>query len=197
MFRNQQTCVRSRQHSFSTREWVLPGRGKYSNPKMAFLVARRRSDWRERAAGERTARLGAAMVEMAIVLSVFLLLVLGTMDLGIATYRYNTLSQAARQGVRQAVVHGSLAPPAMPAWGPATYNGTAGDGSPYAQAVSPMLAGFNLNAVTIKVEWPDGGNAIQQRVCFTVTTIYYPIVTSFFPNSSYTMRAVSTMPVAH
>lgn len=137
------------------------------------------------------------MVEMAIVLSVFLLLVLGTMDLGIATYRYNTLSQAARQGVRQAVVHGSLAPPEMPAWGPATYNGTAGDGSAYAQAVSPMLAGFNLNTVTIKVEWPDGGNAIQQRARFTVTTIYYPIVTSFFPNSSYTMSAVSTMPIAH
>ena len=75
------------------------------------------------------------MVETAIVLSVYLMLILGTFDLGTATYRYNTLSQAARQGARQAIVHGSLASPAMTVWGPSTYNCTAGDGSAYAQAV--------------------------------------------------------------
>lgn len=144
-----------------------------------------------------TARRGAVMVEMAVVLSVFLLLILGTLDLGIATYRYNTISQAARQGARQGIVHGSLAPPAMTAWGPATYSGNAGDGSEYAQAVSPMLVGFTLSNVTIKVEWPDGGNASQQRVRYTVTTTYQPIVTSLFSNSTYTLSAVSTMPIAH
>ena len=137
------------------------------------------------------------MVEAAIVLSVFLLLILGTFDLGIATYRYNTLSQAARQGARQAIVHGSLAPPAMQAWGPATYTGTAGDGSVYAQAVTPMLVGFNLNTVVIKVEWPDGSNSTQQRVRYTVTTNYQPILTSVFTNSSYVLTAASTMPIAH
>jgi hypothetical protein len=197
MIRHQQTCIRSRRNHSSAPGWTQPGNGKHSSARAGFQVAQCVSDFREWTSEERTVRRGAAMVEMAIVLSVFLLLVLGTMDLGIATYRYNTLSQAARQGVRQAVVHGNLAPPEMPAWGPATYNGTAGDGSAYAQAVSPMLVGFNLNTVTIKVEWPDGGNAIQQRARFTATTIYYPIVTSFFPNSSYTMSAVSTMPIAH
>ncbi|NQV28384.1 MAG: pilus assembly protein [Rhodopirellula sp.] len=140
------------------------------------------------------ARCGAVMVETAIVLSVFLLLILGTLDLGIATYRYNTLSQAARQGARQAIVHGKLAPPAMTAWGPATYTGTAGDGSVYAQAVSPMLVGFTLSNVTIKVEWPDGGNTLQQRVRYTVTTPYQP---AFFFGSTSTLSAVSTMPIAH
>lgn len=137
------------------------------------------------------------MVETAIVASVFLLLIFGTLDLGIATYRYNTLSQAARQGTRQAIVHGSLAPPAMTAWGPATYTGTAGDGSAYAQAISPMLVGFDLTKVTLKVEWLDGSNAIQKRVRYTVTTTYRPLLTSFFSNSSYTQSAASTMPIAH
>ena len=137
------------------------------------------------------------MLETAIILNVFLMLILGTFDLGIATYRYNTLSQVARQGARQAIVHGSLASPAMTAWGPTTYNGTAGDGSVYAQAVSPMLVGFVLGNVTIKVEWLDGGNAVQQRVRYTVTTTYRPIITSFFSSSSFTQSAASTMPIAH
>lgn len=142
-------------------------------------------------------RRGAVMVEMAIVLNVFLVLVLGTLDLGLATYRYNAISQAARQGARQAIVRGSLSPPAIPAWGPATYTGTAGDGSVYAQAVSPMLSGFNLDAVDVRVEWPDGGNAVQQRVRYTVSTEYRPILTSIFSNASYTQSAASTMPIAH
>ncbi len=137
------------------------------------------------------------MVEMAIVLGVFLLLILGTFDLGIATYRFNTISQAARQGARQAIVHGKLAPPAMTAWGPATYSGTAGDGSVYAQAVSPMLVGFDLNEVDITLEWLDGGNEVQQRVRFTVTTEYRPILATMFFISSYPQTASSTMPIAH
>lgn len=137
------------------------------------------------------------MVEMAIILNVFLMLVLGTLDLGLATYRYNTISQAARQGARQAIVHGSLASPAMQAWGPSTHTGTAGDGSVYAQAVSPMLVGFVLDDVAIRVEWPDGGNALQQRVRYTVTTEYRPILTSLFSSNSYTQSAASTMPIAH
>ena len=137
------------------------------------------------------------MVEMAVVLSVFLMIILGTFDLGIATYRFNTISQAARQGARQAIVHGSLAPPAMAAWGPATYDGKADDGSVYAQAVSPMLVGFPPNDVAIKVEWLDGGNGIQQRVRFTVSTTYRPILTSVFSSSTYPQSAASTMPIAH
>lgn len=143
------------------------------------------------------ARRGAVLVETAIVLSVFLLLILGTLDLGIATYRYNMISQVARQGVRQAAVHGGLAPAAMGTWGPGTYTGTAGDGSAFAQVVSPLLVGFPLNDVNIQVEWIDGGTAVQQRVRYTVTTTYRPVVTSFFTSSSYTLSAASTMPIAH
>jgi Flp pilus assembly protein TadG len=142
-------------------------------------------------------RCGATLVETAIVLNLFLLLILGSFDLGIAVYRNNTLSQAARQGARQAAVHGSLAAPSMNAWGPETYHGTAGDGSVYAAAVSPTLVGFALANVTIKVEWIDGGNAAQQRVRYTVSTPYKPIITSFFSSASYTLSASSTMPIAH
>ena len=142
-------------------------------------------------------RRGATMIETSIILNVFLMLILGTFDLGIATYRFNTISQAARQGARAAIVHGALAGESMQTWGPSTYTGTAGDGSTYAKAVSPMLVGFTLANVTIKLEWIDGGNAIQQRVRYTVTTTYRPMLTSFFTNAAYTQTAASTMPIAH
>src|SRR5262245_26201074 len=58
----------------------------------------------------RSARRGAVLAEAAIVIFVFLILVFGMMDLGIGVARNNALSQAARQGVRQAIVHGRLAP---------------------------------------------------------------------------------------
>lgn len=137
------------------------------------------------------------MVETAIIMTVLIMLTLGSTDIGIATYRYNTISQAARQGARQAMVHGALAAPAMTVWGPGNYSGTAADGSPYAQAVSPMLVGMNLNNVTITVEWIDGGNAIQQRVRFTVSTTYRPLVTFIFAKASYPLSASSTLPIAH
>jgi Flp pilus assembly protein TadG len=146
---------------------------------------------------DQTSRRGAVLVEGAIVLTVFLLLVLGTFDLGIATYRFNTLSQAARQGARQAAVHGALANSTMGIWGPTTYAGTADDGSPYAQAVAPMLVGFPPSSVTITVEWIDGGNAVQQRVRYTVSTTWTPTVTALFSSASYAQSAASTMPIAH
>lgn len=142
-------------------------------------------------------RRGATLVETAIILNVFLLLILGTLDLGLATFRYNTVSQAARQGARQAAVHGALAPPQLSSWGPGTYTGTAADGSEFAQAVSPMLAGFKLSDVTIRVEWLDGGNNVQQRVRYSVSTPYRPIIGSLFTSTSYTLSAASTMPIAH
>ncbi|MBS0265743.1 MAG: pilus assembly protein [Planctomycetes bacterium] len=142
-------------------------------------------------------RRGATLVETAIVLAVFLLLILGTVDLGLAVFRYNVLSEAARTGARVASVHGALAPAAMGTWGPATYSGTASDGSAYAQAVAPLLAGFTLSRVNIQVEWIDGGNALQQRVRYTVSTTYRPIAVAFFTRSSYVHTASSTMRISH
>ncbi len=46
-------------------------------------------------------------MEAAITLPVFLFLVLGMMDLGIAVQRRNLVAEAARMGARQAIVHGS------------------------------------------------------------------------------------------
>src|SRR5437870_2687181 len=54
-------------------------------------------------AGER----GEALVEFALALTVFLMTVFGTMELGIGIFRYNMLSDLAQEGARWAAVRGA------------------------------------------------------------------------------------------
>jgi hypothetical protein len=143
-------------------------------------------------------RRGATAIELAIVVMIFLTLVLGMLDLGIGVFRYNLLSQAVRQGTRQAIVHGGMADRLGP-WGTATYSGTADDGSPIALAMQPSLVGLDPAQVTILAEWPDGGNEVSEhdRVRVTVSAPYQPIMTFIFGNPTFTLQASSTMAIAH
>jgi Flp pilus assembly protein TadG len=145
-------------------------------------------------------RRGAALVEGTIILMVFLTLIFGMLDLGIAVMRYNTLSEAARQGVREAIVHGKLAPAGWQGgtWGPATMDVSASTaGVPVVDTVCPLLVGFNLDETRVRVEWPNGLNDLQQPVRVTVSTLYHPMTTFLFGNQSFTLSASSTMPIAH
>ncbi len=145
-------------------------------------------------------RRGATLVEGAIVLMVFLTLIFGMLDLGIAVLRFNTLSEAARQGAREAIIHGKLAPAGWQggSWGPATIDVLASTtGIPAVDAVRPLLVGFNLDETRIKVEWPNGVNDLQQPVRVTVSSSYHPMMTFIFGNQSFALSASSTMPIAH
>jgi len=116
----------------------------------------------------RASRRGVAMVEGAIVLGVFLTIVLGTLDLGLALLRKNVVTEGARRVAREAIVHGSLAPPEDTAWGPTTYAGWAGDTTEIAAAIQPVLVTIEPHKTSIQVDWPDGGNRPGQRVRVTV-----------------------------
>jgi Flp pilus assembly protein TadG len=61
-------------------------------------------DRRRRASKPRRGR-GQALVEFAIVIPLFLLLLVALFDLGRAVFAYNTLTNAAREGVRMAIVN--------------------------------------------------------------------------------------------
>lgn len=147
--------------------------------------------------GASRGRRGATLVEGAIVLATLVMVVLGSLDLSLAVWRYNTVSQAARQGAREAAVHGAQAGPARTIWGPATRVVVANDGSEIAAAVLPSLVGIAPDAVTIRIEWPDGVNTFQSRVRCTITTQYEPIVASLFVRSPWTLTATSNMSINH
>lgn len=53
----------------------------------------------------RTRRRGQALVEFALVIPIFLLMMVALFDLGRAVFAYNTLTNAAREGARIAIVN--------------------------------------------------------------------------------------------
>jgi Flp pilus assembly protein TadG len=162
-------------------------------------------------------RRGAALVEAAITLSLFLTLVFGMLDLGIALFRKHVTSEAARQGARNAIVHGYLAPngSSLNAWGPTpSYYPALTSQSLYSASTSytvqadnpsddlagtirPYLAGLDPSTVTIRARWPDGDNALGNRVTVSVTVPYQHLVPFIFGESTITIGASCTMTVVH
>src|SRR5687768_7515945 len=72
-----------------------PGRNRLRGPQLMML---RRPE----------SRRGQAMVEFALIIPIFLLMIFGILDLGRAVYAYSTLNNAAREGARVAAVDQTL-----------------------------------------------------------------------------------------
>ena len=95
-------------------------------------------------------RRGAQAVEVAIVLPVVMMLILGTFSTAMGVYYYQLVATLAREGARYASVHGSqyVQPP------PAGYGGTPVYASDiYLNAIKPMAVGLNLGNLTYTVQW--------------------------------------------
>ena len=135
-------------------------------------------------------RKGMSMIEAVLTTTALLTLCLGTIDLGVAVFRQHALTEAARQGARQAIVHGSKATQ-LGTWTAGNYQ------TPLRQFVLPLLPGIDPDTVTIQADWPDGGNDPGQRARVTVRTSYRPIITLLFGSPSFNLSATSVMPIAH
>jgi hypothetical protein len=141
-----------------------------------------------------------SLVEASMVITVLLTLVIGAIDLGVAVFRQHVLTQAARQGVRQAIVHGKLAPTGWKGgpWGPTTYGPVAAtDSDPKAQAVASYLGGMDPSAVQVTMTWPDSSNAVEKRVQVTLTNTWTPLLGFIFGNQSVTLTGAAKMQIAH
>jgi hypothetical protein len=150
---------------------------------------------------------------MSIILGVFLVLTFGMLDLGMGVYRYHVISNAARQGARQAIVHGANAS-TLGVWGPTTIGPIAADSSGTAivdstgdsdnrAGLKPLLRyGLGIDSLPhtyITLEWIDGSNAVGKRVRCTVTSPYKPFMPLLYPGATttHTLSASSTMIIAH
>jgi hypothetical protein len=94
---------------------------------------------------------GQALVEFALVLPLFLLLVLGVVDFGRGIFIYAGMSNGAREGARYAIVHGSLAQ---------SIDGSCGSGPGTASTTSDSLGGLVIEATgAAAAAWapPPGG----------------------------------------
>jgi hypothetical protein len=109
---------------------------------------------------------GQSLIEFALVLPLFLLIITGLFDVARAVFQENTLAYAAREGTRYAIVHGSGS--SSPVW--------PGNTTPVENVVRNSALG--VPGVTVVVTWPDtvGGSACYDRNCRVAVDASAPFV---------------------
>ena len=141
-------------------------------------------------------RRGAAMLETALVLTVFLTLAFGMLELSITNLNEHIVNNAARQAVRIASVHGTMAPPKMTQWGPGTMSIAATDTGELGTAIQPYLTGVDLSKTTVTLTWLDGNANPESRVQATVVTTHKPML-SFLFKTNWIITGKSILQIAH
>jgi Flp pilus assembly protein TadG len=137
----------------------------------------------------RTDRRGVSMVEAAVVYPVTMLLLIGTLVLGIAVFRYSQLQALAREGARYASVHG-------PTY--ASENPQASIASPLdiqKHVLTPMAAG--LDGLSCTVTWNPSPPTTSSPSTVTVQVTYAWTPEAYFSKTPVNLTASSTMPVVY
>lgn len=158
--------------------------------------ARRRA--RHRGPRRRSRDRGATLVEFSLTLSLFLTIVMGVLDIGLAVFRYHQLTDAARYLSRKAAVHGSQAT-TIGIWGPARRQGYNDSSTTIGTLLSERMVSVQAGTVQYNVFWPDGGNVAyhNDRVGVGLQMSYTPLLTSLVGIGPFTMSTTSIVPIAH
>jgi Flp pilus assembly protein TadG len=130
---------------------------------------------------------GSSMIEFSLIAFMFIIVLLGVVEMGRMILVYTTIANAARAGARYAIVHGAgqtVSP--------------SGPGSPCTctqiQAVVTNFASAGLvttSLLTTTVNYPDNSNAAGSRVTVTVSYPYDPMVRYFTSLLSDTLSSTS------
>jgi Flp pilus assembly protein TadG len=142
----------------------------------------------------RRAEAGQTLVEAAFSISILLMLVVGIMQIMMALYCYNYVADAAREGARYAMVHGSSCTGCIA-------KGT--DVQTYVQNLG--LPVINTSSLTVTTQWPDTGsictpssipcNNPGNNVKVTVQYQYLPHI-PFIRSSTWLMSSTSEITIA-
>ena len=122
-----------------------------------------------------TSQIGQAMIEFLLSLLVLMIFVLACFETIMLIYSYNVLAEAAKEGVRFAVVNGANS--GTPA-GPTT--GTTSDCSTNVTPVKTVVKTYagltfhDTSAMTVNVCYLDGNNTAPSRVQVTLQYAYVP-----------------------
>ncbi|HVC43343.1 MAG TPA: TadE family protein [Candidatus Binataceae bacterium] len=126
---------------------------------------------------------GQAMVEFAMVASLFLLLLFGIIEMALAAYNYNTVCAAAREAVRYAIVHSPTGP------NPATT-------SQIQQVVYNYAVDLNPKQLTVNVTWPADANLPSQQDAEVQVSYQYQLQVPFHSPVTLTLASTSQMLVS-
>jgi len=127
------------------------------------------------------------VTELAVVLPVILLIVLGIIDFAQIMYAYGTVSEASRVGARYAIVHGSASGAPV---GP-----TPNDTTVQSQVQAAALA-LNTSNLTVTSNWGEAANDLNCPV--TVTATYRcPLTAGRIIGLNVTVSGTTTMIITH
>lgn len=127
---------------------------------------------------------GAHAVEFAITLSLLLLLIFAIINLALATWNYNTLAQASREGVRYGSVLGNT------------------DGVYSRERARRLIQrrveehAVGLRFDTIEVSWDGGDNAPGSIVTVSASYRFHP-VSAMVGSLSIPLRSSASMMISH
>ncbi len=126
---------------------------------------------------------GQTTIESGLVFGFLVILVVGILEMSLYLYNYAVLTDAAKEGVRYAVVHGS------------SRGGLSIEDSDdgVTNAVTAFLAAsvHDTSGKTVSVDYPDGNNAPGDRVQVTVSYSYNPLFLSAAYFTTVTISATS------
>jgi Flp pilus assembly protein TadG len=135
---------------------------------------------------------GQSLIEAAFSMMVLLMTVLGIMDMAMALYSYDFVADAAREGARYAIVHGSACTGCV---------ATSSSIQTYVQNMG--LVGIKPSDLTVTATWPDTGslctpslnpcNNQGNNVKVTVNYVFHlgiPLVPSSTLNLSSTSESI-------
>jgi hypothetical protein len=127
---------------------------------------------------------GQSMVEVAVTLPVVFTLIFCFMEMCLAFYTHNMISELAREGTRYAMVRGS----SCLTMASASCQATALQVNTFVSGIGfPNLGGGAIIPLTT---YPDGNAAIGSRVQISITYVF-PITMPFVPTNSISMSTIS------
>jgi Flp pilus assembly protein TadG len=141
-------------------------------------VMRTRKSWSEGSGGRQG---GQAIVEFALTVVLLMLLMAALLELSIFIYTYSVLANAAKEGVRYAIVHGaSNGTPSGPSSGSASSPPCTASSTNVTNVVNQTknFAGFTLldtSNVNVFVCYLDGDNKFNSLVEVSVNYLYRPL----------------------
>ncbi len=136
---------------------------------------------------------GQALVEFSLAILVFLAIMMGIFDLGSGVYRYNGVSQAAREIARVTSVHPCVSPAAL----------TCAPGNPPSldtQAVIATQKNLIPGLIVSSIQCVDDAGTVVTTPCdfskhsvkVTVTSVYKPITPLISLTGTWTMKGSSS-----
>lgn len=133
-----------------------------------------------------------SLVEFALVLPVFLLLVTGLFDVARAVWQENSLAYAAREGTRYAIVHGSAGSPVVGPCSNCLNPATANLGNVVNAVIDNAIGVYNID---VTIDYPDGDNQRNHRVTVDATAPFVPLPSQYLLGAAYqiTLRGGSQL----